>query len=63
MGHGQAFTAVYADGGIYGIFFTTRSDVSDRQLCCTWCRLPRSWRPCFKWGSAPYLDVEVVDHG
>eukprot|EP00965_Chrysotila_dentata_P084852 2800763-Pleurochrysis_carterae.AAC.1 len=41
MGHGQAFTAVYAEGGICGISPATRSDVSDRQLCFTcWCRLP-----------------------
>eukprot|EP00965_Chrysotila_dentata_P084325 2784717-Pleurochrysis_carterae.AAC.1 len=28
MGHGKAFSAVYADGGIYGTSPTTRSDVS-----------------------------------
>eukprot|EP00965_Chrysotila_dentata_P047860 1587562-Pleurochrysis_carterae.AAC.1 len=55
MGHWQGFTAVYADGGIYGISPTTRLDVSDRQLCF-------SWRPCLIWGSALYLDVEVGDH-
>eukprot|EP00965_Chrysotila_dentata_P256359 6212517-Pleurochrysis_carterae.AAC.17 len=41
MGQWQGFTAVYADGGMYGISLSTRSDVSDWQLCLTWCRLPR----------------------
>eukprot|EP00965_Chrysotila_dentata_P180268 5952023-Pleurochrysis_carterae.AAC.3 len=41
MGHGQAFTAVCAEGGICGISPATGSDASDRQLCFTWCRLPR----------------------
>eukprot|EP00965_Chrysotila_dentata_P123087 4068555-Pleurochrysis_carterae.AAC.1 len=50
----EGVRAIYADGGICGMCPTTRSDVSDRQLCYTWCRLPRYWRPCFTWGSAPY---------
>eukprot|EP00965_Chrysotila_dentata_P151451 5005234-Pleurochrysis_carterae.AAC.1 len=58
MGHWQGFTAVYADGGIYGISPTTRSDVSDQQLYFTCCWLPRQWRPLM-WGSAPYLYEEV----
>eukprot|EP00965_Chrysotila_dentata_P170475 5627756-Pleurochrysis_carterae.AAC.1 len=33
MGHGQAFTAVYPEGGMCGISPATRSDASDRQLC------------------------------
>eukprot|EP00965_Chrysotila_dentata_P045794 1521946-Pleurochrysis_carterae.AAC.1 len=37
----QGFTAIYADGGICGIYPATRWDASDRQLCFTWCRLPR----------------------
>eukprot|EP00965_Chrysotila_dentata_P139273 4604838-Pleurochrysis_carterae.AAC.1 len=32
MGHEQAFTAVYADGGIYRISPTTRSDVDSRNF-------------------------------
>eukprot|EP00965_Chrysotila_dentata_P058826 1951871-Pleurochrysis_carterae.AAC.1 len=32
IGHGQAFTAVYVEGGICGISPATRSDASDRQL-------------------------------
>eukprot|EP00965_Chrysotila_dentata_P185291 6116474-Pleurochrysis_carterae.AAC.1 len=32
LGHGQAFTAVYAEGGICGISPTTQSDAFDRQL-------------------------------
>eukprot|EP00965_Chrysotila_dentata_P021134 699779-Pleurochrysis_carterae.AAC.3 len=32
MGHRKAFSAVYADGEIYGISSRTRSDVSDLQL-------------------------------
>eukprot|EP00965_Chrysotila_dentata_P124010 4099030-Pleurochrysis_carterae.AAC.2 len=62
MGHGQALTAVYADEGIYGLSPTTRSDVSDRQLYFTWCRLPRYGRPYLIRGSASYLDVEVGYH-
>eukprot|EP00965_Chrysotila_dentata_P025550 849688-Pleurochrysis_carterae.AAC.1 len=33
MGHGQVFTAVYAEGGIRRISPATRSDASDGQLC------------------------------
>eukprot|EP00965_Chrysotila_dentata_P245648 6206687-Pleurochrysis_carterae.AAC.2 len=62
MGHWQGFAAIYADGGICGISPATRSDVSDWQLCFAWCRLPRSWRPCFIWVSAPYLNMEVGDN-
>eukprot|EP00965_Chrysotila_dentata_P216641 6189494-Pleurochrysis_carterae.AAC.1 len=64
IGHGQAFTgtAVYAEGGIRRISPATRSDVSDRQLCFTWCQLTREWRPFLIWGSAPYLDVKDGDH-
>eukprot|EP00965_Chrysotila_dentata_P052159 1730702-Pleurochrysis_carterae.AAC.1 len=32
MGHGQAFTAVYAERRIYGISPSTGLDVSDQQL-------------------------------
>eukprot|EP00965_Chrysotila_dentata_P202489 6181155-Pleurochrysis_carterae.AAC.1 len=32
MGHGQAFTVLYAKEGICGISFATRLDASDRQL-------------------------------
>eukprot|EP00965_Chrysotila_dentata_P230539 6197833-Pleurochrysis_carterae.AAC.4 len=62
MGHWQGFTAVYTDGGVCGISPMTRSDVSDRQLCFTWCRLPRQWRPSLTWGFAPYMDVDVGNH-
>eukprot|EP00965_Chrysotila_dentata_P186447 6156400-Pleurochrysis_carterae.AAC.1 len=41
VGPCQVFKAVYSDEGIYGISPATRSDASDRQLCFTWCRLPR----------------------
>eukprot|EP00965_Chrysotila_dentata_P144788 4782266-Pleurochrysis_carterae.AAC.1 len=37
----QGFTAIYADGGICGIYPATRSVTSDQQLCFTWYRLPR----------------------
>eukprot|EP00965_Chrysotila_dentata_P204350 6182278-Pleurochrysis_carterae.AAC.1 len=32
MGHGQAFTAVYAKGGIFGTSTATKSDATDRQI-------------------------------
>eukprot|EP00965_Chrysotila_dentata_P063208 2094387-Pleurochrysis_carterae.AAC.1 len=41
VGHRQFCTAIYADGGIFGMSLTTRSDASDRQLCFKWYRLPR----------------------
>eukprot|EP00965_Chrysotila_dentata_P113261 3742411-Pleurochrysis_carterae.AAC.1 len=51
MGHGKAFSEVCADGvGIYGISPATRSDTSDRQLCFTWCRLPRKMTTMFHMG-------------
>eukprot|EP00965_Chrysotila_dentata_P257127 6212776-Pleurochrysis_carterae.AAC.4 len=54
MGHEQAFTAVYADGGIYGISPAIGSYVF------TWCRLPRQRRPCL-YGAPRHISEVVLE--
>eukprot|EP00965_Chrysotila_dentata_P114261 3776606-Pleurochrysis_carterae.AAC.4 len=49
MGHGEALSAVCADGGIWDVP-RDRSDTPDRQLCFTWCRLPQKMKTMFYMG-------------